>query len=702
MKVYSTAIAEILRQLGIVQGDVMVFEAPGLEMETVDGGLAGLASAVQSVIEPGGTLVVPTCTPTEGYPKPPFDPDLSPSEIGPFSEFFRTQPGVIRSYSATHSVSARGAGAEKLVAGHRDAAGRPTPWSEVPFGKGSPWDLLYDQNAWWVLVNADWQTTPFVSYVQALYAERHRGITKRTPFPRFSGEVLGRELHQLSILRTANYGPFQVVAFRMQKAVDAALKLLEEDPWRLQPDEEFRRWLVKANHTEQYGHLLVGTAKAVITPPVPCLRWDGQRLTGIHRDLYARVLVLSYGSRSAVLVLCDLIGIDGQIVGRIRKRVTDRTQLPADAIMIACTHSHSTPNTVDAPTEVPQHYPETLVNAVVDAVCRATKDMQPGRLGWGRVPIRGIARSRRFEMTNGRVFTTRYHVPSTWHVNPEKIAREGLVDPDLTVVRIEDLDGEVIAAISNFGCHASVALQSPNVSGDYLGEAMAMLEGLLGRGVVVLCTNGTAADVDPTFEMPFWGPRNDAMANHIGRLFAAQVLEHLERIEVSDEVTVGTSREAVDLPVRPDWVHLVQEQRERQKQMFASLGPQSAALTKAIMEGVIHTEVQALRVNDLTLVGFPGEVFTDTGLRLKSEMPEAKLCVIELANDYIGYIPTSEAYAKGGYEVGQHLFARIGPEAEDTLLAAAGRAIRRITLGHSSEVAGCGSSPTVNSETLET
>ena len=55
-KVRATGIAGILRRLRIGRGDVMVFEAPGPEMEAVDGGLAALATAVQSVNEPGGTL----------------------------------------------------------------------------------------------------------------------------------------------------------------------------------------------------------------------------------------------------------------------------------------------------------------------------------------------------------------------------------------------------------------------------------------------------------------------------------------------------------------------------------------------------------------------------------------------------------------------------------------------------------------------
>jgi len=667
-----------LRNLGIDAGDVLVFEAPGEEMQCIEGGMESLASALQGLIEPSGALVVPTCTPAEGYPKPTFDPLLSPSEMGPFSEFFRKQPDVLRSHSPTHSIAARGSIAQRLLAGHRSASGRPTPWGEGAFGNGSPWDMLYEHNAWWVLVDAKWQDTPSISYVQALYAERHSGITKQTPFPRFDAEALGQELEQLGLLHQTTWGSYQVVAFEMHATIDAALTTLENKPEQLGPDETFRKWLATVDYVKRSGYLQAGTAKAVITPPIPCLRWEGKQPTGVYRDLYVRVVVLSHRTQQIALVLCDLLGISGELVNKIRQSVHESIGLPAEAIQIACTHSHSTPDTIGSGYEDPE-YLQALVKTIAKAICDAAANKQSARMGWGRVPIRGLASSRRIKMTDGKVFTTRYGVPSTWRVNPELIASKGQIDPDLTVIRIESLDGEFLAAISNFGCHASVALMSPNISGDFPGEAMAALERALGEPAVVLCTNGAAGDVDPTLDMPFWGPRDDAMARHLGRLFAAQVLECLERTEVQDKTVVGARQELVDLNVRPDWLRLLEVEQERMRQEFAGGWSLSTVTTQIIQEKVIHTEVQALRLNDLILVGFPGEVFSDIGLKLKAETPNRALAVVELANDNVGYIATQEAFSEGGYEVGQHLWGRIPPEATEVLIAAARRAINELT-----------------------
>ncbi len=668
----------ILNDIGLEAGDILIFEAPGLDIHGIDGGPEGLLAALRELVGPGGTLVVPTCTPAEGYPKPTFDPMLSPSEMGPFSEFFRKQPGVLRSHSPTHSIAALGPFAEELISGHRTAWGRPTPWGEGPFGLGSPWDLLYERNAWWVLINTDpTGDTPFVTYVQALYAERHSGITKKTPFPRFNATLLGQKLGQLGHSRQVTWGVLPVVVFKMREAVDASLQALSENPAHFEPETEFREWLDRVDYIRRNGHLRAGVAKVKITPPVPSLRWEGKPFKGVYRDLYARVVVLSHGAWQVALVLCDLLGISGELVTRIRSQIRERIGLPPEAIQIACTHSHSTPDTIGSGFQ-DQAYLTSMVDVIAEAVCDAAANLEPARLGWGRVPIRGFAHSRRKKMKDGRVFTTRYGVPSTWRVNPDLIASEGPIDPDLTVIRIERLDGEILAAISNFGCHASVALMSPNISGDFPGEAMATLETVLGEGTVALCTNGAAADVDPTLEMPYWGPRNDVMARHLGRIFAAQVLECLERIEVGDIATLGAAQELVDLQVRDDWIRLLETEQARMKQEFVDGWSLSSAVVRALEERVIHTEVQALRLNGLILVGFPGEVFAQMSLKLKSAFHDHGIVVVELANDNVGYIPPREIFEEGGYEVAQHLWGRVTPAATEELMAAGRRVIGRL------------------------
>ncbi|MFW6288576.1 MAG: hypothetical protein ACOC2Q_02215, partial [Spirochaetota bacterium] len=50
------------------------------------------------------------------------------------------------------------------------------------------------------------------------------------------------------------------------------------------------------------------------------------------------------------------------------------------------------------------------------------------------------------------------------------------------------------------------------------------------------------------------------------------------------------------------------------------------------------------------IVAMPGELFVEIGMRIKEASPFALTAIVELANGSLCYLPTSEAYEKGGYE----------------------------------------------------
>jgi hypothetical protein len=118
------------------------------------------------------------------------------------------------------------------------------------------------------------------------------------------------------------------------------------------------------------------------------------------------------------------------------------------------------------------------------------------------------------------------------------------------------------------------------------------------------------------------------------------------------------------------------------QQEFAKGGVLSPVIQRVLEERVIHTEVQALRIDNLLLVGFPGEVFVESSGRLKSEIKGSAVAVVELANDNIGYLPTAVAFTEGGYEVAQNLWGRVGPEAVETLMEAAYDVIGKLLVNH--------------------
>ena len=54
---------------------------------------------------------------------------------------------------------------------------------------------------------------------------------------------------------------------------------------------------------------------------------------------------------------------------------------------------------------------------------------------------------------------------------------------------------------------------------------------------------------------------------------------------------------------------------------------------------------------EIVFVTSPGEVFCEFALDFKRDAVAKYVLFLELANGYVGYIPTVEAFKEGGYEV---------------------------------------------------
>jgi hypothetical protein len=89
-------------------------------------------------------------------------------------------------------------------------------------------------------------------------------------------------------------------------------------------------------------------------------------------------------------------------------------------------------------------------------------------------------------------------------------------------------------------------------------------------------------------------------------------------------------------------------------------------------------EVQALRLGDLALVALMGEPFVEAQLRLKLESPAPYTFVAHFCNGYAGYLPTAEAFARGGYETRTSNGSKWQPEALEQITDAALGLVRRL------------------------
>lgn len=123
-------LAEDLRALGLLPGDLVYVHSSLKQVGWIEGGPPALIEAFLSVLGPGGTLAVPTHTLSfVGLGRPPYDPASTPSLLGAFSDAVWRHPGARRSGHGSHSSAAVGPQAEALTADHdpTDALGEASP-----------------------------------------------------------------------------------------------------------------------------------------------------------------------------------------------------------------------------------------------------------------------------------------------------------------------------------------------------------------------------------------------------------------------------------------------------------------------------------------------------------------------------------------------------------------------------------------------
>lgn len=432
--------------------------------------------------------------------------------------------------------------------------------------------------------------------------------------------------------------------------------------------------------------LRAGVAVANITPPVG-LEFSGfwRSSQGIHDNLYAKALVLNDGKQVLAIVTTDLVGLDGKLVADIRRMIEDRSHIPESNIMIAASHTHSGPITINLRGQgrCDEAYVDILMKKIAGAVYEAQRNLKECKLGAGKGRAR-IGVNRRKKTPNGRVAMDK---------NPE-----GPVDPEVSVLRIDALNEGIYSILFNYACHP-VLNRGPLISADYPGYAMRLIETYTGATAMFL--QGCGGNVNPIC-FPSESPFEDA--KRLGTILGAEVLKVAEQIETSEEVDLRTARTFLDLPLRElptvkeaeelvnKYVIEVEEKRERRgtsvvtKQAGARLDWAKEVLDLA-REGkrslTRKAEIQVMAFDDIAMVAISSEPMVEYALGIKRYPNFKFIFVVGYANGYFGYIPTARSIPEGGWEVdGAVAFSGalypFGPEVEGMIRDAANKLLAMI------------------------
>lgn len=412
------------------------------------------------------------------------------------------------------------------------------------------------------------------------------------------------------------------------------------------------------------AELQAGVARVDLTPPLSMkapLGGYGKRMNrpaeGVHDRIFAKALIIVDGNRKFAIVTADLLGFAPAFKPALVERLVERGW-SSDQIMLLPSHSHAAidmnalnPKNILKIPQIGIHDPAlfdfTLKN-FVDVIQRAEKTLQPVVLGTTSRKIADWNRNRR--------------------------EHEGPTDDELTVTRIDTLSGKPLAVLVNFSAHPTFLTEQEMLfSGDWPGALQRTVEAAIGEGVTAMYYNGAQGDQSPV-SRPDSGSSPWERAERYGLELGLLVADEWAKIEPRREACFDYHLQDIDLPEQtwhPD---------------FMSTGGKEYGLTELIMRQLLRimTPDQAtsgsLRLGDLVIVGIPGEMAAELGMRVKAEagaITGAPHPVVGgLANEWIGYILSARSYIEGGgYEASVSFY---GPELGDRIVKGAITGLRKL------------------------
>lgn len=335
-------------------------------------------------------------------------------------------------------------------------------------------------------------------------------------------------------------------------------------------------------------------------------------------DLYARVLLLDDGTKRCMLIsvdcvmvneepvrVCDPGGAAGQyrrfaemFAPGTRQRWAEAAGVEENNVIVHATHTHS----------APEHFSEKYVGRITEKLAELSQQLVPVKVSVG-VGSSGISAYRR----------------PTLFPNPDVP-----IDQTLTVMMLETTAGEPLAGFANYAVHPTILHPSQGVqlanrvSSECVGMAMNELEGDFGNGFISLFAQGFSGDVAPV--LPGIGAVEDSYGNvrKAGHQLYLDIVQTLQQRQTINGDELQILQQTVSLPTRDGFYTPLMEMT-----------------------------LVGLSIGDIGMLFAPGEIFNGYVGKINPSSAFPYTMLVSLANGYMGYFPTVEAFqdGEGGYEM---------------------------------------------------
>jgi hypothetical protein len=385
---------------------------------------------------------------------------------------------------------------------------------------------------------------------------------------------------------------------------------------------------------------------------------------GKRTPLMAHVAVMESNGKGAVLVSLDILFVSVAFANKLRRRISEYTGIPTDQILVACSHTHTGCATdLDCwAFEGKPEYLDPVEEKVMEALAAAWESRSEVKMGVA------TGFDARFNFCRDFFTTDGYLVMNPGHKNAAKLVKPfAAVDHSVNVMRFDDMNGKPLCIVVNYANHLDTGggPKEKSFSADFAGYMRLALQKEYGEDVTVLFLNGCCANVNH-FDYKYGTDRTGhcregaAPSVEIGEGLAETIknitpplvtAEGEHHIQGKSQMHVTAHRSATR--EQREWAENFDKENA---DLTDSLQLRSALLAELYttdqdaLPKAVDLELQVLQIGPWTIVGIPGEVYSNIGLRIKANSPFANTVVVELANGTNGYMSPDMVQESGCYE----------------------------------------------------
>jgi len=361
--------------------------------------------------------------------------------------------------------------------------------------------------------------------------------------------------------------------------------------------------------------------------------YDPRQSTGVRDRIFHRIVALDDGNTQFYLISSEFGSFSPSVYRETMAALQAQTGIKPQQVWWTFTHTHSAPEV--GPPDLSgvylanrfHHPPNTeytswIEQRLIEGIKQAKSKLEPARLGvgWGfsRANINRRARDEEGSDILG--------------MNPD-----GATDRRIGIIRLEKADGTLLAVIANYAMHGTVLGPSNTlISGDAPGVVANYVEKKL--GVPMLYINGAAGNLAPIYSVPNLNA-NKGYLEQFSVLLGDRILEANRRItSTTANVQLTVGQITIETPRKPGigWVE--------------DLGDYIRKTSTG--QTVVRMPVDFLSINkDIVIWSAPIELFCEVSNYIRDHSQYPYTFYFGYSNGWLGYLPTKDEYARGGYEI---------------------------------------------------